>query len=86
MEWFYENYIEVNSEIDKIVDDTCGTTACSVESLYEACVMMKKVYPERNVLRTEAKFFGKLANHGVRGYEAGRALITFGDVQSILRS
>ena len=84
MNWFYENYIEKNSEIDNIVNDTCVKTACSVKSLYQSCVVLKKVYPERNVLRTEAKCFGELANHGIRGDEAGKALITYGVVKSIL--
>lgn len=75
MDWFYGNYIEENSEIDSIVDNTCITTACSIQSLYESCVMVKKVFPEIKVLRTEAKFLGQLSNIGIIGYEAGKVLI-----------
>lgn len=74
-QWFYDNYIEEPESINKIIDETCVKSACSFQALYEACRMVLKMHPERNVLRLEAKYFGMLANAGVSGRKAAETHI-----------
>ena len=71
IEWFDKNYIEEKVTIFKILEEASIKHACTFESLFEACQMMKQAYPEKTSLRREVQYFAKLAVHGVSGYEAG---------------
>ena len=72
--WFASSYIEEESEILKILDNACVENACSIESLYEACLMMKQLNNKKTSLYSEIKYFAKLSNYGISGYEAGKKL------------
>ena len=84
MEWFVQNYIEEEKEIFKILELASIENACSFESLYEACLMMKQFNPEKTSLRGEVCYFSKLSNHGVSGHEAGKMLRDYLTVNNII--
>ena len=46
--WFDEKYLEERELIIKIIDEACIKHACSVQSLFESCQMMKHYNLEKN--------------------------------------
>jgi len=86
IEWFDKNYIEEKVTIFKILEEASIKHACSFQSLFEACQMMKQAYPEKTSLRREVQYFAKLADHGISGYEAGKKLRSYFDVDQVIRN
>ena len=85
MEWFIKNYIEQENEIFKILEIASIENACSMESLYEACLMMKQFNIDKKTsLRSEVCYFAKLSNHGIIGYDAGKMLRDYLTVNKII--
>lgn len=82
--WFDENYIEEKESIFKIVEEACIKHACSIQSLFESCIIMKQCNPDKTSLRREVKYFARLADHGISGYNAGRKLRDFFLVKHVL--
>ena len=86
-EWFDDNYLEEKTSIVILVNEACIKHACSIESLYEACLMMRQYNIDKKTsLRREVKYFSKLADHGISGFEAGKKLRSFFDVNHIIQS
>lgn len=86
IEWFDKNYIEEKVTIFKILEQASIEHACNFESLFEACQMMKQANPEKTSLRREVKYFAKLADHGISGYDAGKKLRSYFDINHIIYS
>ena len=56
-----------------------------MQSLYEACLMMKQFnINKKTSLRSEVKYFAKLSNYGISGYEAGKKLRDYFIVSNII--
>lgn len=82
--WFDQNYIEEKETISKIIKSACIKHACSIQSLFEACQMIKQNNPNKTSLRREVKYFAKLADYGRSGYDAGKKLRIFFNINHIL--
>ncbi len=74
IDWFNENYIEGKVTIFNLVEEACIEHACTPQSLYEACLVMNVLNPEKASLRVHLQYFTKLANYGISGHNAGRLL------------
>lgn len=84
--WFDENYLEEKASIYKIIDDACTKHTRSIQSLFESCQMMKQYNPDKRSLRYEVKYLAKMSYYGMIGYDAGKNLRTFFDVNHIINS
>lgn len=78
--WFDYNYIEEKETIYKILEEASIKHDCNFQSLFESCQIMKQTYPKKTSLRREVQYFAKLADHGIKGYDAGKKLSAYFDV------
>ncbi len=74
--WFYDNFTEDRSEIDRIMRETCIQHTCTTQELYEACKELKHD-PDKTSLQEMANHLTAMMDRGVEAAKAGGLLRNF---------
>ncbi len=70
LKWFAENYEEDEKQCLEIIGETCTKYTCTIQSLYEACVILRRGMKKKCKLRYHTD---KLAEISIAGFKAARA-------------
>ena len=74
IDWFEENYINSRDSIINMVGQASIEHACSINSLYESCKVIKTHDTKKYSLKIHIQWLTKLADVGVEGRNAGEKL------------
>jgi len=68
--WFDENYIEESERIFQILEQACLKHACSMQSLFKTCRVIKRFSLRKTALKREIQYLVLMADHGISGKKA----------------
>ncbi len=73
-EWFSQNYIPLKKQCKAILTLSIIEYSCTLEDIFEACIILRRGSAGKEVLTTTLRFLGYMAEGGEYGRIAGERL------------